>query len=132
MINKTSLLFWFFFGIFLASFFVPAYLLPEGPVIGYRCSWVPLTGVTEGSIGGVLGTLANFFVWGVVLLPRLVKKKCVAIALTSLTLISTFSWFFLLEEMSTENLLVGYWLWAFASPVVVYTRHLSIKQLPSS
>lgn len=130
--NKLTLLFWFLFAVFLTSFFVPAYLLPDGPVIGYRCSWVPLTGVTEGSIGGVLGTLANFVVWGVVLLPKLVKKKSIALALLSLTLLSTFSWFFLLEEMSTENLLVGYWLWAFASPAVVYVQHVRLTQLPSS
>jgi hypothetical protein len=124
--RNLNVVFWICFGLWLVSFFVPAYLLPEGPVIGYRCSWVPLTGVTEGSIGGVLGTLANFFVWGVVILPRLIKKRGIAFALTSLTLISTFSWFFLLEEMSTENLLVGYWLWAFTSPMVVWLQHLRI------
>jgi len=130
--NKLTLLFWLLFAVFLTSFFVPAYRLPDGPVIGYRCSWVPLTGVTEGSIGGVLGTLANFVVWGVVFLPRLVRGKGAMIALTSLTLISTFSWFFLLENMSTENLLVGYWLWAFASPLVVYVQHVRITRFPSS
>lgn len=126
--KKIEILFWLSFAIFLTSFFVPSYMLPDGPVIGYRCSWVPLTGLKEGSLGPVLGTLANFAVWGVVFLRRLVKRKGIAVALTILTSMSTFSWLIIMEGFSTESLLIGYWLWAISSPIVVYLGHLSAKQ----
>jgi hypothetical protein len=130
--KRTDIFFWLLFAIFLTSFFVPAYMLPDGPVIGYRCSWVPLTGLKEGSLGPVLGTLANFVVWGVVFLRKVVKKKSVAIVLTVLTFLSTFSWLVIMEGFSTESLLVGYWLWAISSPILVYVGHLTTTQRRAS
>jgi hypothetical protein len=126
--KRIDLLFWFFFLVFLSSFFVPAYMLPDGPIVGYRCSWVPLTGLKEGSVIAALGTIANFIVWGVVFLRRIVKKKMVAIVLTIITFLSTFSWLVIMEGFSTESLLVGYWLWAVSSPIIVFLAHLKTKQ----
>ena len=121
--KKIEILFWSLFAVFLGSFFVPAYMLPDGPILGYRCSWVPLTGITEGSIVAALGTLANFVVWGVVLFRRLARNKSVAIILTILTLMSTFSWLVIMEEFTMDNLLVGYWMWAISSPLIVVFAH---------
>ena len=126
--KRLDLFFWLLFAIFLGSFFVPAYMLPDGPIIGYRCSWVPLTGVKEGSFGAALGTLANFIVWGTMLYRRAVRSKSMAFLLTVLTFLSTFSWLVIMEGFTTERLLVGYWMWAISSPLLIYIGHLRTKQ----
>lgn len=125
--KRTDIIFWLLFAAFLTSFFVPAYRLPDGPIMGYRCSWVPLTGLKEGSLGPVLGTLANFIVWGVVIFRRIVRRKLIAVSLAVLTFLSTFSWLVIMEGFSTENFLIGYWLWAVTSPLLVYGAHASAK-----
>lgn len=121
--KKLTFLFWALFAVFLASFFVPAYMLPDGPILGYRCSWVPLTGIKEGSVVAALGTLANFIVWGVVLFRRVVKRKLIAVVLIILTFVSTLSWLVLMEGFTTQNLLVGYWMWALSSPLIIIVAH---------
>ena len=126
--KRTDIIFWLLFAAFLTSFFVPAYRLPDGPIIGYRCSWVPLTGLKEGSLGPVMGTLANFIVWGVVIFRRVVRRRLIAITLSILTLLSTSRWLVIMEGFSTENFLIGYWLWAVTSPLLVYGAHASAKR----